>query len=113
MDYKEDYKDLAKTQSALRRNAPELMGKFSEVAKEALAPKHLPAKVKELMALAIGISVRCEGCILGHVRDAIKAGATLEEISETVEVAILMGGGPATAYGAKALSIAEYLFSQK
>ena len=61
------------------------------------------------MAVGIAVSVRCERCIMGHVRDAIKAGATLEEVGETVEVAILMGGGPSTAYGAKALSAAEYL----
>lgn len=109
INYEEDYKDLATTQSALHKNAPDMMGKFREVAKEALKEKHLSAKVKELMAIAIAVSTRCEDCILAHVRDAIKAGATIEEITETVEVAILMGGGPATAYGAKALSIAEHL----
>lgn len=109
IDYKDMYSDLAKTHSALRRNTPEMMGKFQEVAKEALKEKYLTTKVKELMAVGIAVSVRCESCIMGHVRDALKAGATIEEISETVEVAILMGGGPSTAYGAKALSIAEYL----
>ncbi|MBO0454230.1 MULTISPECIES: carboxymuconolactone decarboxylase family protein [Enterococcus] len=109
IDYKEEYTDLARTQAALRRNTPEMIGKFQEVAKEALKEKHLPTKTKELIAVGIAVSVRCESCILGHVRDAIKAGATIEELSETIEVAILMGGGPSTAYGAKALSIAEHL----
>lgn len=50
---------------------------------------------------------------MAHLKNAIGAGETIEELSETVEVAILMGGGPSAAYGSKALSIAEYLFSQK
>ncbi|MGY3777891.1 carboxymuconolactone decarboxylase family protein [Isobaculum melis] len=112
INYQEDYKDLAATQSALHKNAPEMMGKFREVAQEALKEKQLPTKVKELMAVGIAVSIRCEDCILGHVRDAIKAGATMEEITETIEVAILMGGGPSTAYGAKALSLAEHLLAQ-
>ncbi|MBS3770879.1 MAG: carboxymuconolactone decarboxylase family protein [Bacteroidales bacterium] len=54
------------------------------------------------MALAIGITSRCEGCIACHVQDAIKAGATHEEIVETIGVAVLMGGGPSIVYGDKA-----------
>lgn len=111
-DYTEDYKELAQNHAALVKNCPDLMTAFRGIPKEALKPKHLDTKTKELMAVAIAISIRCEGCILAHVRDALKAGATIEEVAETVEVAVLMGGGPATAYGAKALSIAEYLQSQ-
>ena len=112
MDYKEAYSNLARTQSSLNKNVPKMVEKFQAVAKEALQEKKLTTKTKELMAIACAISVRCESCILGHVRDAIKAGATMEELTETVEVAILMGGGPSTAYGAKVLSIAEYLLSK-
>ncbi|MBL1227470.1 carboxymuconolactone decarboxylase family protein [Enterococcus sp. BWR-S5] len=112
-DYKEAYKELAHNQAVLVKNCPELMTAFRGIPKEALKPKHLDTKTKELMAVAIAISVRCEGCILAHVRDALKAGATMEELAETVEVAVLMGGGPATAYGAKALAVAESLVKEK
>ena len=64
----------------------------------------LPRVVKELMALAIGITGHCEGCIAYHVHDALKAGATRAQIEETIGVAIMMGGGPALVYGADALS---------
>lgn len=111
-DYKEAYQELAKNQSILVKNCPELMTAFRGIPKEALKPKNLDTKTKELMAVAIAISVRCEGCILAHVRDALKAGATIEELAETVEVAVLMGGGPATAYGAKALAVAESLLER-
>ena len=58
------------------------------------------------MALAIAIAIRCEGCIAYHVHDAIAAGATREEIAETIGVAVMMGGGPAAVYGAEALEAA-------
>lgn len=69
----------------------------------------LSSKHKELMALGIGISVRCEGCIAFHTAAALKAGATKEEIVETVGVAVLMGGGPAVVYGKKAYEAMEEL----
>ena len=53
--------------------------------------------------MAIGIVVRCDGCIAFHVQDAINSGATHDEIVDTIGVAILMGGGPAVVYGSQAL----------
>ena len=50
------------------------------------------------MALAIGICQHCADCITLHVHDALRAGATPEQINETVGVAIVMGGGPAAVY---------------
>jgi AhpD family alkylhydroperoxidase len=61
-----------------------------------------PAKVKELMSLAISIAVRCDGCIAFHTHRALRHGATREEVAETIAVAITMGGGPSTVYGADA-----------
>ncbi|MDK3019294.1 carboxymuconolactone decarboxylase family protein [Pseudodonghicola flavimaris] len=63
----------------------------------------LGVKQKELMALAIGISKQCIDCIAFHVKAAVEAGATRQDIEETVGVCILMGGGPAYMYGVKAL----------
>jgi AhpD family alkylhydroperoxidase len=62
----------------------------------------LDEKTKELIALGIAITVRCDGCISFHIHDAMKAGASKEEILETVSVAILMGGGPSVVYGIEA-----------
>ena len=57
------------------------------------------------MAIAIAVATRCEGCIVFHVRSAIKHGATREELADTIGVAIEMGGGgPAAVYGADALA---------
>lgn len=69
----------------------------------------LDKKQKEFVALGIAIAVKCEGCILAHVKTCLSLGVTIEEIGAVVDVAVLMGGGPATVYGGKALEIASYL----
>ena len=63
----------------------------------------LSHKVKELMALSIGIAIRCKPCILFHTAEAVKAGANRKEIIEAASVAIFMGGGPSVAYTASEL----------
>jgi AhpD family alkylhydroperoxidase len=75
----------------LRGDVPEAMQAFSGLARAALEPKALDVKTKELMAIAIGIAVRCDGCIGFHVKAALAAGATREEIAETIGLAIYMG----------------------
>ena len=70
---------------------------------------HLPAKVKELIALGISVVINCESCMQWHTEQAAKAGATEEEILEAIEVAIEMGGGPATVSARFALAVMERL----
>ena len=50
--------------------------------------KHLDPKIQELIALACSLIAKCEGCLDGHVRKALKLGATKEEISEAIVIAI-------------------------
>ena len=82
---------------------PETMNGFQSLHKSAVAEGELSTKTKELISLGIAISVRCDGCIAFHVNDALKAGATHDEITETIGVSVLMGGGPALMYGCEAL----------
>jgi AhpD family alkylhydroperoxidase len=87
----------------LREAAPDALKAFGALAVAATASKALDTKTKELMAVAIGISVRCHGCIATHMKSAIRAGATRAEVAETIAVAIYMGGGPSFVYGGEAL----------
>lgn len=73
----------------------------------------LSAKVKELIALGIAITVRCDGCIAFHVHDALEAGASRKEVAETIGVAVLMGGGPSVVYGSEALEALEQFEAEK
>ena len=88
------------------------MKAFASLHKASIADGALSSKTKELISLGIAITVRCEGCISYHVHDALKAGATAEEIVETIGVAILMGGGPAMVYGCEALEALEQFLTQ-
>jgi AhpD family alkylhydroperoxidase len=97
----------------LGRAIPDTMRAYQSLMKSASAPGELSSKVKELMALAIGIAMRCEGCVVYHVENAAKHAATRAEIAETVGVAIEMGGGPAMVYGSKALAIFAELSARK
>ena len=90
-DWPETTKVLSAQLRNLRGGAPDVMRAFSAIAQSALAPKALDAKTKELIALGIGI---CDDCIAFHIKAALERGATLEEISETLGMAIYMGAGP-------------------
>ena len=65
------------------------------------------------MALAIGIAVHCDRCVAYHAKLAHQHGATREEVTETVALAIYMGGGPAAVYGADALRAYHQLSAAK
>ncbi|MDH4148098.1 MAG: carboxymuconolactone decarboxylase family protein [Acidimicrobiia bacterium] len=102
LDHPATYRQLVRGFRTMERAQPDVMRAFTDLHRAALAEGALSTKTKELIALAIGIASRCEGCIAYHVRDALRAGATRAEIEETVGVAILMGGGPAAVYGSEA-----------
>jgi AhpD family alkylhydroperoxidase len=87
----------------LRQGAPDSMKAFAALSVTATAAHVIDTKTKELMALAIGIAVHCDGCVAFHTKMAHQHGASREEVAETVALAIYMGGGPAAVYGADAL----------
>jgi AhpD family alkylhydroperoxidase len=96
----------------LGKELPGPMSGFGQLHRHAVADGALSTKQKELIALGIGIAARCDGCIAYHVHDALRAGATRKEIVETIGVAIMMGGGPATMYGAQAFEALEQFETQ-
>jgi AhpD family alkylhydroperoxidase len=56
--------------------------------KETYKPSSLDRKTKELIAIAASLAAKCQGCLEGHLRKARKFGATREEISESIAIAI-------------------------
>lgn len=93
----------------VRAGIPDVAKGFRDIAQAAIAPGALDSKTKELIAVAIGVAVRCDGCIAYHVKAAIRHGATREEVLETVGVGVYMGGGPSMIYGAEALDAYDAL----
>ena len=106
-DYPTLRTELNELAAKLRKDIPEPMAGFSALHKAAFADGALSRKTKELIAVAIAVAGHCDGCIAYHVYGALKAGATRQELTETIGVAILMAGGPATVYGCEALAAIE------
>ena len=102
-DYSKQYNNLTKLMGEMGSKIPETMEAFGKLHAVNSANGALSSKTKELIALGIAITIRCEGCIVCHVHDALNAGATSEEIMETIGVAVLMGGGPSVVYGCEAM----------
>ena len=86
----------------VRAGAPEIMKSFSALAQNALRTGALNSKNKELIALAIAVAVRCDGCVAFHAEAAMKQGASCDEVMETMGMAIYMGAGPSVMYSAQA-----------
>lgn len=83
---------------AARAELPEAMKAFGGLHQAIMKPGALGLAEKELIALAIGLAVRCENCIYSHVHAALKAGANREQILEAASVAMMMQGGPTYTY---------------
>lgn len=97
-------RDISASLKQLRRDQPDAMQGFSALAQAAAKDGALDRKTKELIALAIGVALRCEGCIGFHVEALVKLGASLAEVEEVLTMAVYMGGGPALMYAADALT---------
>ena len=97
-------KGLVEPSARLRGEIPEVYEGFIATSKAAMGDGALPAKVKELIALAIGATRECDGCLSAHGRSAARAGATEAEVAEAMGVVIMMNGGPGTVWGPRALA---------
>src|SRR5258708_35941177 len=67
----------------------------------------LGPKIRELISLAVAVTVRCDGCITVHAEAAARQGASREEIAEALGVATAVNAGAALVYSARALDAHE------
>jgi AhpD family alkylhydroperoxidase len=95
--------DVSTALAAMRHEVPDTMKGFSAMAQAALKGGAIDALHKELIALAIGVSSRCDACIGFHVKALIRLGVTREQLMETLAVCTYMGGGPTLMYAAEAV----------
>ena len=91
----------------LRQGAPDTMKAFGALSTAATATNAIDTKVKELMALAISVVKRCDGCIAYHAKGAAARGASAAEVADALGVALLMDGGTASVYGPRAWAAFE------
>ncbi|HZZ33559.1 MAG TPA: carboxymuconolactone decarboxylase family protein [Phenylobacterium sp.] len=88
---------------ALGKLSPDTVKGYATLAGAGQATGRLDAKTRELIALAVAISLRCDGCITVHTEAARKAGATKEEIAEALGVAVSVNAGAALVYSTRTL----------
>lgn len=92
-----------KAASLLADSNPEMMAAVGAVHQAQGANGTLDAKTRELIALAVAVTTRCDGCIGSHALAARKAGATEAEVGEALGVAIALNTGAAFTYSLRAL----------
>jgi AhpD family alkylhydroperoxidase len=97
----------------LRDAIPDVYSGYARTSAAAMADGELPAKVKELIALAIAVTRECDGCVAAHARGAAGRGATAQEVAEALGVAILMNGGPGTVWGPRAFAAFQEYTAEK
>lgn len=95
--------DLRSGYRELNAVLPDVMSGFGALHRAAVAEGELDTATKELIAMAIGIAARCDGCVTLHVHAALAAGASRQAVTEAIGVAVLMGGGPASIYAIEAM----------
>jgi AhpD family alkylhydroperoxidase len=106
-NYSEMTKRISGDLRKLRKDIPDTMQAFSALAQAATRDGALDKKTKELIALALGVAARCDGCIGFHTEALVRLGATRQEVEETLGMAVYMGGGPSLMYAADAISAYE------
>ena len=102
-DYPSILADLNDTMAQLTKGIPNVMEGYMAMSSAAKADGCLDKKTKELIAAAIGVAVRCDGCIASHTKAARMNGASREEVLEALGIAVFMGGGPSVVYASQAL----------
>ena len=111
LDWKTYRKDVKGRVGELAQAAPEAIKGYMALAASGEKAQHLDSKTRELISLAVAVTTRCDGCIASHVEAAIKHGATKEELSEALGVAIAMNAGAALVYSARTLDCFDQMSS--
>lgn len=91
------------TLGLLGKGNKEIMQALGTLDNAAMSQKALDDKTRELIALAVAATTRCDGCISIHAQAAVKAGASREELLETLATAIALNAGAATVYSSRIL----------
>ena len=104
---RENQKELIGLGRRLREAIPDVYAGYAQLHNASMGDGALPARIKELIALAIAVTRECDGCVVSHARGAARRGATAQEVAETMGVAILMNGGPGTVWGPRGYAAFE------
>ncbi len=94
------------TVGKIAQSNPELVKGFQALDSAPAKGGHLDAKTRELIALAVAVTTRCDGCIAVHSKAAVDSGASQQEIAEALGVAMALNAGAALVYSARVMDAA-------
>ena len=107
MDWNEYQKQIGGRIGDLAKLSPDTLKGYQTLGAANSKTTKLGEKTRQLISLAVAVTTRCDGCIIFHTEAALKAGATKEEISEALGVAVSMNAGAALIYSARVLDAVE------
>jgi AhpD family alkylhydroperoxidase len=103
LDWLQYRKELGTRIGELGKLTPDTLAGYQTLSKAGSKTGHLDAKTRELIALAVSVTTRCDGCITVHTGEAMKHGATREEVAEALGVAVALNAGAAMVYSARVM----------
>ena len=103
MDWDAYRKQLMAGIGDLKQLSPDTVAGYMTASGAGAKTNHLDAKTRELISLAVAVTTRCDGCIAVHSKEALKQGATREQIAEALGGPGTMNAGAALVYSTRAL----------
>ncbi len=105
----EFFDEWKESQQLMKESTPDIARAFGGMFQAMMKEGALSAREKELIALAIGLAVRCVPCMNLHVQKCLQAGATREQILEAAGVAVMMRGGPSFTHVPEVIRALDHL----
>jgi len=109
LDWNVYRQQLVSAVGGLAKLSPETVRGYTALSAAGAKTGNLDPKTRELIALAVAVSLRCDGCITVHTAEARKHGASKEEIAEALGVAISVNAGAAIVYTSRTLDAHDAL----
>ncbi|KAF1718420.1 alkylhydroperoxidase [Pseudoxanthomonas yeongjuensis] len=103
LDWNEYRKELGPRIGEIGKLSPDTLKGYLALSGAGEKTNHLDGKTRELIALAVAVTTRCDGCITVHVDAALKQGASREEIAEALGMAVALNAGAALVYSARVM----------
>lgn len=103
LDWNDYQKQIMSTLGEFAKLSPDTVRGYQTLSNANAKTGKLDEKTRQLISLAVAITTRCDGCIVIHSEAALKAGASREEISEALGVAVAMNAGAALVYSTRVL----------
>ncbi|MGY6273197.1 carboxymuconolactone decarboxylase family protein [Achromobacter denitrificans] len=103
LDWEQYRKTLAQRVGELGTLSPDTLSGYQALSGAGQKTARLDSKTRELIALAVAVTTRCDGCIAVHAKAAVRHGASKEEVAEALGVAVALNAGAAMVYSARVM----------